>query len=274
MNKSRRAFLGTGMVAVAAAHAPRGAAAETEESFVDIIRPPDFVAAYVERSGRITLSKSAGRWQAEDVEVSTEAKPYGAGKALALSVASPRRPLERLHLRWLGRLPEGSRFLGDHWERSYGDLEWRGFDADRVMPWYFLAATGRGTHGYGVKTGASAFCFWQADAEGISLWLDVRNGGSGVQLGERRLAAAEVVALRGHPDVSPYRAARALCRALAQHPRLPAKPVYGSNNWYYLYGENMSAENVLRDVEQLAELSPLAVNPPYMVIDMGWGKAP
>jgi alpha-galactosidase len=54
---------------------------------------------------------------------------------------------------------------------------------------------------------------------------------------------------------------------------LPQKPVYGSNNWYYLYGENMSAENVLRDVEQLAELSPVAANPPYMVVDMGWGKA-
>ncbi len=273
MNKSRRAFLGTGMAAVAAAHTPRVSTAETKETFVDIIRPPDFVAAYVEGSGRITLSRSADRWQAEDVEVTTETKQLGAGKTLALSVASPRSPLERLQLRWLGRLPEGSRFLGDHWERSYGDLEWRGFDADRVMPWYFLAATAEGTHGYGVKTGASAFCFWQADAEGISLWLDVRNGGSGVQLGDRRLAAAEMVALRGHRDGSPYRAACALCRALAEHPRLPEKPVYGSNNWYYLYGQNMSAENVLRDVEQLAELSPLAVNPPYMVIDEGWGKA-
>jgi alpha-galactosidase len=273
MNKSRRAFLGTGVGVVAAAHAPKSSAAETKETFVDIIRPPDFVAAYVEASGRMMLSKSAGRWQADDVEVSTEAKQMGPGKTLALSVASPRSPLARLHLRWLGRLPENSRFLGDHWERSYGDLEWRGFDADRVMPWYFLAATGQGTHGYGVKTGASAFCFWQADAEGISLWLDVRNGGSGVRLGDRRLEVAEVVAVRGHADSSPYRAACALCRALAAHPRLPEKPVYGSNNWYYLYGEKMSEENVLRDVEQLAELSPLAVNAPYMVIDEGWGKA-
>jgi len=262
------------MAAVAAAHAPGGSAAETRAAFVDIIRPPDFAAAYVEGSGRIALSRAGDRWQAVDVEVSTEAKALVKGKTLVLSVASPRSPLARLHLRWLGRLPEGSRFLGDHWERSYGDLEWRGFDADRVMPWYFLAATGQGTHGYGVKTGANAFCFWQVDGEGISLWLDVRNGGSGVQLGGRRLAAVEVVALRGDPDVSPYRAAVALCRALAGHPRLPEKPVYGSNNWYYLYGEHMSAENVLRDVEQLAELSPLAANPPYMVIDMGWGKAP
>jgi len=273
MNKSRRKFLGTGMAAVAAAHAPRGFGSEANESFVDIITPPDFVAAYVEGSGRAMLSPSSGRWQAQDVEVSIETKQLGAGRLLAVAVASPRSPLERVQVRWLGRFPENARFLGDQWERSYGDLEWRGFDAERVMPWYFLAATARGTHGYGVKTGARAFCFWQVDAAGISLWLDVRNGGSGVQLGERRLDAAEVVALRGTADLSSYQAASRLCRALAGHPRLPEKPVYGSNNWYYLYGENMSAANVLRDVEQVAELSPLAGNPPYMVVDMGWGKA-
>jgi alpha-galactosidase len=271
-NPSRRAFLQTGVAAAAAAGAPRGLAADGGQTFVDIIRPPDYVAAYVEGAGRKTLAKSGSRWQDADVEVSAEAKQQAGARTLAFSVASPSSPLERLELRWWGRLPEGSRFLGDQWERSYGDLEWRGFDADRVMPWYFLAATGRGTHGYGVKTGAGAFCFWQADAEGISLWLDVRNGGSGVRLGDRSLAAAEVVALRGRPEESPYRAACALCRALAGPARLPAKPLYGSNNWYYLYGENMTAEVVLADVDQLAELSPVQENAPYMVIDMGWAK--
>lgn len=274
MNKSRRKFLGTGMAAAAAVtQAPLGHSTAPPDTFIDIIRSPDFVAAYVEGSGRTVMTPSGGRWQAADVELAADVKDHGGKSAVILTVASPRSALERLQVRWLGRFPEGSRFLGDHWERSYGDLEWRGFDGERVMPWYFLAATGRGTHGYGVKTGAGAFCFWQVDAEGISLWLDVRNGGSGVQLGERRLNAAEVMALHGHPGDSPYAAASALCRALSEHPRLPPQPVYGSNNWYYLYGQNMSAANVLRDVEQLAELSPLAANAPYMVIDMGWGKA-
>lgn len=187
------------MAAAAAAGATRGLAADANETFVDIIRPPDYVASYVDGAGRKTLAKSGTRWQSEDIEVSAEAKGQGESRTLAISIASPSSPLERLELRWWGRLPEGSRFLGDQWERSYGDLEWRGFDADRVMPWYFLAATGRGTHGYGVVTGAGAFCFWQADAEGISLWLDVRNGGSGVRLGDRSLAAAEVAALRVAP---------------------------------------------------------------------------
>lgn len=273
MNKSRRSFLGASVGVMAATPAPRVSAAGTKETFVDIIRPHDFTAAYMEAAGRITLSRSSDCWQAADVEVTTEVKQLEAGRTLAISVASPRSPLARLQLRWLGPLPEDTRFLGDHWERSYGDLEWRSFAPDRVMPWYFLAATGQGTHGYGVKTGPNAFCFWQADAEGISLWLDVRSGGSGVQLGDRRLAATEVGALPGRPDISPYRAACALCRALSEHPRLTEKPICGSNNWYYLYGENLTAESVLREVEQLAELSPLAVNPPYMVIDMGWAKA-
>jgi alpha-galactosidase len=125
-----------------------------------------------------------------------------------------------------------------------------------------------------VKTGAAALCFWQVDPVGISLWVDLRNGGSGVRLGERELLAAEVVADEGQPGPTPFQAARLFCRRLCDHPRLPPKPVYGSNNWYYLYGENMTVENVLRDVNQLAELSPADTNAPFMLIDMGWGKAP
>jgi alpha-galactosidase len=273
MDKSRRAFLGSGVAAVAAAHAQQVSPPDELQFFsFDLIRQPDFAAAYIEGVGRVELSKSGDRWQAKGVEVTTSTRQVGAAKTILVSVEATHSALERVHLRWLTRLPMDSRFLGDHWERSYGDLEWRGFAADRVMPWYFLLATGKQTHGYGVKTGASAFCFWQVDAEGISLWLDVRNGGSGVQLGERRLEACEVVALESDPDLGAYGAARALCQALCEHPRLPAQPVYGSNNWYYLYGENMSAENVLRDVSQLAELSPPHANRPFMVIDMGWGK--
>ncbi len=271
MNQSRRNFLSSGIAAAATASVQGPGLTHSSAAFIDVIRPPDFAAAYVEGAGRINLSASGSRWQSEDVEVSVD--EARGGNTLSISVASPRRPLERLHFRWWGRLPEGTRFLGDHWERSYGDLEWRGFAAERVMPWYFLAATGQGTHGYGVKTGASAFCFWQVDEDGISLWMDVRNGGSGVHLGERQLRAAEVVALRGLPDGSPFHAACALCSALCDGPRLPLSPVYGSNNWYYLYGDNMSAENVMRDAGQLAELSPVATNPPYMVMDEGWGKA-
>ncbi|HVA01069.1 MAG TPA: hypothetical protein VMV34_05360 [Terriglobia bacterium] len=274
MKTSRRNFLGCGIAAVAAAGSLRGAKNKASSTFLDILRPPDFLTAYAEEGTAIQLKPSGDRWRARDVEVITELRQRGKSRELAISVRSPRTSLTRLHLRWSGALPEQFQFLGDQWERSYGDLEWRGFDGDRVMPWYFIASNGRLTHAYGVKTGANAFCFWQADAAGISLWLDVRNGGGGVRLGARQLAAAEVVAEEARPGATPFQTAWEFCRRLCTAPRLPDKPVYGSNNWYYLYGENMTADSVLRDMELLAELSPPGTNRPYMVIDMGWGKAP
>ena len=99
----------------------------------------------------------------------------------------------------------------------------------------------RVTHGYGVKTGAASICCWQADAGGITLWLDVSNGGGGVELGERRLEAATIVVRKGHAGEIPVEAARAFCQAMCEKPTLPAQPIYGSNNWYYAYGQNTSA---------------------------------
>jgi alpha-galactosidase len=230
--------------------------------------------AQAEGEAPLRLERSGEHWRAQDIEIATEPKQGTGGRPLSIRISSPRSSLMRVHLRWSGALPESLRFLGDQWERSYGDLEWRAFAGERIMPWYFMASNGHLTHGYGVKTGAAALCFWQVDPVGISLWLDVRSGGSGVRLGERELLAAEVVADEGQPDRTPFQAARLFCRTLCDHPRLPPKPIYGSNNWYYLYGENMTMENVLHDVDQLAELSPVSTNAPFMVIDMGWGKAP
>lgn len=272
MNSSRRAFLGYGAAAMAAGSSLQCGRGSSPSTFVDIVRPPDHVTAYADGGAPIELQRSGERWRGQDVEVATEPGQGGEGRSLSIKVSSPQTSLARVHLRWMESLPEGFRFLGDHWERGYGDLEWRGYAGERVMPWYFLASNGKVTHGYGVKTGAAALCFWQADPAGISLWLDVRNGGSGVQLGQRELAAAEVVAVEGREGDTAFQAARSFCRKLCPHPRLPQKPVYGSNNWYYLYGENMTREIVLSDADQLAELSPSGANAPFMVIDMGWGK--
>src|SRR6185369_14083891 len=53
------------------------------------------------------------------------------------------------------------------------------------------------------------------------------------------------------------------------HPRLPAQPVYGSNDWYWAYGKN-SADTVRGDVQRIVELSPAGDNRPFAVIDDGW----
>ena len=116
---------------------------------------PDRVGAFAEGSpSPIDLTRSGDRWQAGDIEILTE---HRADSSLAVSITAPKTRLMRVRLRWRASFPAGSRFLGDHWERSYGDLEWRGLAGERSMPWYFLASGGGVLNGYGVKTGAPFF---------------------------------------------------------------------------------------------------------------------
>jgi alpha-galactosidase len=266
----RRSFL-LGMGAAAAG--ATGRAAEPIFTAPHPLRRPDKVMAFAEgTSGAIRLTRSGGKWQGDDIEVTTE--PRKGEAQVAILVTAPKTRLTRLRFRWHGEFRGDCRFLGDHWERSYGDLEWRGLAGDRLMPWYFLASNGFVTHGYGVKTGAASICYWQADAGGIALWLDVSNGGAGVELSDRQLEAATVVFRKGRLGESPLDAARAFCGIMCERPRLPSKPIYGSNNWYYAYGQNTSAAASLKDAALLAELMPPnPENHPFAVIDMGWGAA-
>ena len=261
----RRAFL---LGAAAVTRIPAQQRSAATPALPEILRTPDAATAYGEgRSSRISLARSGDRWQSSDVEIATTVGRGKSGEEALITVSAPKTRLMKLRLRWNGSFPAGSRFLGDHWERSYGDLEWRGLSGERVMPWYFLVHAGGAFHGYGVKTGASSICSWQSDAGGITLWLDVANGGSGVELGERRLEAATIVARK---NLSP----RAFCQAMCETPRLPAQPIYGSNNWYYAYGRNVSSGTSLKDAQLMADLTPAGTaNRPYVVIDMGWGAA-
>lgn len=234
-------------------------------NFPDILRPPDYAAIRTPQ-GQFPLLPQGGHWRRDDVIVDD-----GAGRVI--TIESPRTALEHVLLRWRATFPANARFLGDHWERSYGDLEWRSSVPDRVMPWYFLASSGDTSRGYGVGTGAAAIAFWQVDPEGISLWLDVRNGGDAVQLGERRLAAAMIRQTSAEPGRTPFDTARALCAALSPKPCLPGAPVYGGNNWYYTYGANFTAADILRDAKLMADLAPSTHSRPFMVIDAGWTRA-
>jgi alpha-galactosidase len=45
--------------------------------------------------------------------------------------------------------------------------------------------------------------------------------------------------------------------------------VYGSNDWYWAYGNN-SADSVRLDAQHIVELSPAGTNRPFVVIDDGW----
>ncbi|MHB1000071.1 MAG: alpha-amylase family protein [Armatimonadota bacterium] len=231
----------------------------------DILRQPDSMSVWSNGNRCLLDGDGQDRFSTHGIEVSLKL----AQNSLGIDLTAPDTAVEIIQLRWAGEFGPGTRFLGDHWERGYGDFEWRGIVPERIMPWYFLAYDGKRTSGYGVKTGASAMCYWQTDSSGISLFLDVRSGGSGVILGQRTLRAADVVCRKGSDDETPFQAARAFCVQMCSSPRLPDHQVYGSNNWYYAYGKSSHAE-ILRDTEILVSHAPNVPNRPYMVIDAGW----
>ena len=235
------------------------------DGYVEILRSPDLATAFLE-TGSVSLARDGRRWTARGISV--EAEPGAA--TLPVRIEAPDTPLMRVRLRWHGAVPERWRILNDQWERSYGDLEWRCLLGERILPWYFLAFDGQATHGYGVATGGSAMAFWQVDPVGISLWIDVRNGGGAVRLGQRTLEAVTVRTRRGAAGETAFESARSFCHALCEKPRLAAEPVYGGNNWYYAYGRNCSAADIERDSHLIAELAPAGRNRPFMVIDDGW----
>ena len=191
---------------------------------------------------------------------------------LAVRVSCPKGLLTRVVLRWEMSFPAGTLFLGDHWERGYGDLQWRGLQPERVMPWYFAAheQTGGRTFLAGVKTQPAALCFWTVDGAGVSLWLDFRNGGSPCRPGLREIAAATIVTLATPPAKTPFAVVSRFCRLLCPWPRRLTAPVCGNNNWYYAYGRNFDADAMRRDAAFLADISLGHANRPFCVIDAGW----
>jgi alpha-galactosidase len=234
-------------------------------TFLDLLRFPDRATAYLRLTDPLPLTRSQSEWHGEGISIESK---VGA-QEVAINVHAPGVPVRYIHLRWGTAVETGVQVLGDHWERSYGDLGWRNIIPERVMPWYFATYDGRACHAYGVKTGAGALCFWQIDPEGVSLWLNLSNGGSGVQLGQRTLAAAVIVTRQGTEGDEPIHSLREFCRQMCSRSTPATGPVYGTNDWYYAYGKN-TAKQILNDTDFIAELSSANTVRPFSVIDMGW----
>src|SRR5436190_3659079 len=149
---SRRRFLGDAFAlgasslilphALGASPGPAIGGDEVESS-VAIVDPPSRV--FVDHDGtglREAHRVSGGRFTSALGAV--ELAPEGVG--VAVKVSCPSGPLTRVVLRWATTYSPMSLFLGDAWERAYGDLQWRFLQPERVMPWYFAAhdpASGR-----------------------------------------------------------------------------------------------------------------------------------
>ncbi|MFI0765179.1 hypothetical protein ACH4TQ_09665 [Streptomyces sp. NPDC021218] len=243
---------------------------------------PDSVHVLTGPSGdpRTAAPAGTGRWTVPGAEATARHDPYG---ALRLTLAAPGpEGLSTVALRWRhhpGR-HRPALVLGDAWERSYGELQWRGIQPERPLPWYWLGtdpATGTSA-GLGVRTRAGALCCWTVDEDGTTLWLDVRSGGLPALPGDREIAAATVVGVATGADTTPYAALQELCAAMSPDPLLPAQPVVGCNNWYYAYGQDFGPDAVLRDAATIAEFAGDHPVRPFCVVDDGWteggGSAP
>jgi alpha-galactosidase len=284
IDPARRAFLGQALTLGAGSlllgSALRGQTSATSPAAMPaaVTTRMSMIAALPELPARVFIEHDGSRLESTErrgarfVSAQAAVTLASATDGVAVRVACPKGPLSRVVLRWETTFPADTVFLGDHWERSYGDLQWRFLQPERVMPWYFAAhhaATGR-TFMSGVKTQPSALCFWTVDAGGISLWLDFRNGGNPSRPGDREIAAATLVSRATPAETPPLAALTDFCRLLCPQPRLPAAPVCGNNNWYYAYGHNFDADAMRRDAAFLAELSAGHPNRPYCVIDAGW----
>jgi alpha-galactosidase len=210
-----------------------------------------------------SFSKDESGFGFRDIRVSFEEDSLD----LKVNLSAGTSPVSRIKLIWPADFETGTLFLGDHWERGYGDLAWAE-NGCKIMPWHFLALRDGKLRAYGVKTGPLALCFWRVAEKKLELCLDVRCGGAGVLLNGRVLEAATLICALGDQEQSVYMQARAFSRLLCDSPLMPKKPVYGGNNWYYAYGVS-SAEQIGRDAAFVSSLSSSS-NRPFMVIDDGW----
>ena len=239
-----------------------------EPSSHSILGSPFEIAAVTSQGVAQLLPTTPGRREGGGVRLDL----LDGESCLALDVGVSGKALSQLVIRW--KHPSHFLFLGDHWERSYGDLHWERENPSRIMPWYFLAYDGHCTHGVGVRVQGNAFAHWKAYDDLLELVLDTRCGAVGVELGGRTLRAAEVVVRKGSPGESPFEAARRFCTMMCPEPRLSTSPVYGINDWYFAYGD-ISRQVILDHASLLAPMACGNTNAPFCVIDAGWApKAP
>ncbi|PWK79172.1 alpha-galactosidase [Mucilaginibacter oryzae] len=214
----------------------------------------------------VKLSASNGsRYTYREIAVSLKAN----GGALGIYASSPKQELNAIRLKWKHTTSASANFLGDHWERSYGDLQWKSIPAGIKNPWYVIIHDDKQTACFGVKTGANSICWWGVNDDSIELTLDTTSGGVGVLLGDRQLHAADVITTNAQTGEDPFMTTHRFCKMMCDKPRLPKQPVYGINDWYFAYGNN-SSDLIRKTTAMMAELVTDHSNKPFSVIDAGW----
>ncbi|MES2379240.1 MAG: hypothetical protein V4553_21795 [Bacteroidota bacterium] len=191
------------------------------------------------------------------------------GNAKGVYIASPTQQLNAVRLSWKHKMPTGAMFLGDHWERSYGDLQWKKEPTNVKNPWYVLIHDAKHIACFGVKTGTNTICWWGLSADALELTLNTQSGGNGVMLGNRTLHGADIITMQSKPGESAFQTDHRFCGMMCEKPRLPKQPVYGINDWYFAYGNN-NFELIKKTTAMMSELVTDTHNKPFSVIDAGW----
>ncbi|TSJ38802.1 hypothetical protein FO440_20060 [Mucilaginibacter corticis] len=208
---------------------------------------------------------NGAKFSHKDIEVVVKAN----GNAKGIYVTSPTQQLNAVRLKWAHNMPAKAMYLGDHWERSYGDLQWKTNTTGVKNPWYVLISDTKQTACFGVKTGANTICWWGLSDKGLELTLDTHSGGNGVLLGNRTLHAADVITMQSKPGESPFQVDHRFCGLMCEKPRLPKQPIYGINDWYFAYGNN-NFDLIKNTTATMSELVTDTNNKPFSVIDAGW----
>lgn len=266
---NRRHFLQTSGISLAAIliHDAGFAFAGSPQSH--LLNFPDAVTAMVDGATVSLLGKGQQTWTYQTVTVHLK----NTGTSIAVAITAPGVKLSAVTLEWKTPVTTTSNILNDHWERTYGDASWHKPYATEILPWYFIEHNGKSSSGFGVKTGTASFCSWRVTSEKLSLVLDTRSGGNGVQLGKRKLHAAEIVTIKNTSGESPFQTARRFMKLMCAQVRMPKQPVYGINDWYFTYGNN-SAKLIMEHTELMAPMAAGLSNRPFSVIDSGWFKGP
>lgn len=233
-----------------------------KHSFINLLNQPDSVLFQYEDSD-IRFEEPDSR---EEQNSKIEYKVKDNAGHVILYPSS--KPVKRIKLRWRGDMSDALMMMGDAYDRGRHNIAWTGITPHLQMPWYFHVYDGEKLNCFGVKTSPNALCFFQCDTHGITLWIDVRNGGGGVVI-EEPLDTVQVVCREGIIGETPYQAAQKFCKQMCDNPVLPKEPIFGVNNWYWAYG-NISHESIMTETDYLMEMCSDATVRPYMIIDDGW----
>jgi alpha-galactosidase len=264
---NRRQFIHVSGLSMASLLIAGRASARSSTEKGQLMRPPDQVTAIVNGEVVRLHPEGGSRWKYNALVVDVIER----SSVLAVELQAPGVQLSEVKLHWKGEAKADSRILNDQWERTYGDASWHSPRDTEILPWYFMEFSEGCTYGFGVKTGARSMCSWSLRDGELALTLDTRSGGNGVQLGERKLLAAEIVTTQTASGETPFQTLRRFVDMMCDKARMPAQPVYGINDWYFTYGRN-SADLIIKHTELAAPMAEGLSNRPFSVVDAGWYK--